>query len=92
MSAMAVLTILLTGFHGLDADHAAAAAWLICAAVGGAIMLGMIYLPRRPSVPSVIVPTVWPASTIGAVMPTQSIQNQMETTQAVQKQMEHPPA
>ena len=36
MSAMAALTILLTGFHGLDAAHAAAAAWLICAAVGAA--------------------------------------------------------
>jgi hypothetical protein len=32
---MAALTTLLTGFHGLDADHAAAAAWLICAALGG---------------------------------------------------------
>jgi hypothetical protein len=32
---MAALTTLLTGFHGLDGDHAAAAAWLICAALGG---------------------------------------------------------
>jgi hypothetical protein len=44
---MAALTTLLTGFHGLDADHAAAAAWLICAALGGAGALIAWYVQRK---------------------------------------------
>jgi hypothetical protein len=47
ISAMAALTTLLTGFHGLDADHAAAAAWLICAAIGGAGALIAWYVQRK---------------------------------------------
>ncbi len=50
ISAMAALTTLLTGFQGLDADHAAAAAWLICAAVGGIGALVAWY--ERPDSPS----------------------------------------
>jgi hypothetical protein len=47
ISAMAALTTLLTGFKGLDADHAAAAAWLICAAVGGIGMIVTWYVQRK---------------------------------------------
>jgi hypothetical protein len=49
---MAALTTLLTGFRGLDADHAAAAAWIICAVLGGAAMLLAWYLQWKvPSAP-----------------------------------------
>lgn len=44
---MAALTTLLTGFRGLDADHAAAAAWLICAGVGGVGAIVAWYAQRR---------------------------------------------
>jgi hypothetical protein len=44
---MAALTTLLTGFHGLDGDHAAAAAWLICAVIGGAGALIAWYAQRK---------------------------------------------
>jgi hypothetical protein len=47
ISAMAALTTLLTGFHGLDGDHAAAAAWLICAAIGGVGSLITWYVQRK---------------------------------------------
>lgn len=52
ISAMAALTTLLTGWHGLDTDHAAAAAWLICMAVG-AIYAGTVWFIRWrwPQVP-----------------------------------------
>ena len=49
---MAALTTLLTGFHGLDGDHAAAAAWLICASVGGLASLITWYVQKkRPDSP-----------------------------------------
>jgi len=35
-SAMDALTTLMTGWHGMDGSHAAAAAWLITAAAGAA--------------------------------------------------------
>lgn len=45
ISAMDALTTLLTGWHGLDADHATAAAWLVCA-VAGAIYTGTVTFVR----------------------------------------------
>jgi hypothetical protein len=51
---MAALTTLLTGFHGLDGDHAAAAAWLICVVLGGAGSLVAWYMQRqRPDSPPI---------------------------------------
>jgi hypothetical protein len=45
-SAMAALTVLLTGFHSLDADHAAAAAWLLVTAGGAAYATGVTLFNR----------------------------------------------
>jgi hypothetical protein len=51
-SSVAMLTVLLTGFHGLDADHAAAAAWLTTTALGGAGMLAAWFVKWKwPSAP-----------------------------------------
>jgi hypothetical protein len=47
ISAMAALTTLLTGFRGLDGDHAAAAAWLVCAVIGGIGSLVTWYVQRK---------------------------------------------
>lgn len=52
ISGMAALTTLLTGWHGLDGDHASAAAWLICAGFGGAGALISWFIKWKwPTVP-----------------------------------------
>lgn len=51
-SAVAMLTVLLTGWHGLDADHAAAAAWLIATGVGAIYGMAAWFIAWKwPSVP-----------------------------------------
>ena len=53
ISGMAAVTIVLTGFHGLDAEHAAGWAWLICHAVGVVAMTVLWYVKREfPDSPS----------------------------------------
>lgn len=48
ISAMDALTTLLTGFHGLDGEHAAALAWLIAAGLGALYSIGQtLYAGRR---------------------------------------------
>jgi D-arabinose 1-dehydrogenase-like Zn-dependent alcohol dehydrogenase len=51
-SAVAMLTVLLTGFHGLDDTHATAAAWLISTGVGSIGMLVAWWIKwRYPAAP-----------------------------------------
>jgi uncharacterized membrane-anchored protein len=47
ISATAWLTTLLTGFHGLDGNRAAAAAGLICFVIGGIGMALNWYVQRK---------------------------------------------
>jgi hypothetical protein len=58
-SAMAALTTLLNGFHGMDSDHASAAAWLLITG-GGAIYAGIQWwiswkYPTAPALPGELV-------------------------------------
>jgi hypothetical protein len=58
-SAMAALTTLLNGFHGIDSDHASAAAWLLITG-GGAIYAGIQWwiswkYPTAPALPGELV-------------------------------------
>ena len=48
ISAMAALTQVLTGFHGLDHNQASGWAWIICFVVGGIVALLMMYFPPKP--------------------------------------------
>jgi len=51
-SAVAMLTVLLTGWHGFDADHATAASWLIANGVGGIYALAAWFISWKwPNVP-----------------------------------------
>lgn len=45
-SALAALTTVLTGFHGINAEQAAAWAWLICNGAGALVGLGMALVNR----------------------------------------------
>jgi hypothetical protein len=47
ISLATALTIVLTGFHSLDAEHAAGWAWLIAHAVGGVVMIVTWYVQRK---------------------------------------------
>jgi hypothetical protein len=58
-SAMAALTTLLNGFHGMDSDHASAGAWLIVTGAG-AIYAGVQWwiswkYPTAPALPGELV-------------------------------------
>lgn len=57
-SAMAALTTLLTGWHGLDAPHASAAAFLIVTGIGGIGMAFACFISWKwPSAPPL---PIWP--------------------------------
>lgn len=59
-SAMDALTTLMTGWHGMDGSHAAAAAWLLTAAVGAAYAAAIAFIRWKWPVP----PTVQVAPSI----------------------------
>ncbi len=51
-ASMAALTTLLSGFHGFDAEHASAAAFLIVTGLGGLGMLAAWFISWKwPTVP-----------------------------------------
>ena len=58
-SSMAALTTLLSGFHGLDGEHAAAAAWLIVTGAGACYALAAWFVawkwPTAPALPGELV-------------------------------------
>jgi hypothetical protein len=74
-SGMAMLTVLLTGFHGLDGDHASAAAWWILTGSGAIYAMVQWFIrwrwPNAPALPGEIVevPPNAPAIQVAQVQP-----------------------